>query len=1231
MQRVLGIDTGTNSLGWAVVDRNANEQGDYALIDKGVIIFEEGVNKGKESSKAAERTGHHALRTGYFRRRLRKIETLRVLIAHELCPALSEEDLHRWKVKKVYPLMQDFMAWQRTDEHEGKNPYACRHRCLHEQLNLEDVTDRFVLGRALYHLAQRRGFLSNRLESTPEKDTGDVKKGIKDLSAEMQKAGMEYLGDYFYHLYATKGNTVRLRARYTHREEHYYKEFQAICRKQQLPQSLCKALERALYFQRPLRSQRQTVGKCPFEPNKSRCALSHPAYEEFRMLQFVNNIKVVDIDAVVSPLGDRKKGKAPMRPLTTEERATAFKRFTLKSHASKSTIDFEDIAKAIAGRGQYQHISDPGERAYRFNYRMTQGFAPCRTMIALRQLFGEDYRSGIAECYTKHAHRDGSPKTQDEMVADVWNILYSVEEDKHVERWAKRYLQLSDEEAEKFAKIRLASGFANLSLTAIQKILPFLREGYLYAHAAFLANVPTIVGAQVWEEHRDTILHDINCIFSDESIRGSDGISQAIKDYLKDNWTDRPGATDCLYHPSQIEVYPDAQPNKQGVLQLGSPRTSSIRNPMAMRSLHEVRKLINFLLREGLITPQTEVHIEYARELNDSNKRAAIGRWQKVQEKLRAKAVKEVSAVLKGGTPTEMDILKYQLWEEQGGYCLYTGHQIKPLDFLCPNPLYDIEHTIPRSVGGDSTKENLTLCDRRFNREVKQTKLPTELANYEDIKERLAPWREKVGKLRKALDKARTFQGMTKKAKDDTIQRRHKLKMELDYWEGKLRRFEMTEVPEGFSLRQGIGIGLISKYAGLFLKSLFKSEHLDRNGKKVPNVRVIKSPLTAEFRRLWELQEDYEKKSRDNHVHHCIDAITIACIGAAEARDMAEFYRAEEAMRWGRSGKPHFRKPWATFTEDVKAIAQDLLVVHHTADNLNKAARRRVKGSDGKLHLSVSDSARASLHNDTYYGAIQQGDTVRYVQRCELQKVAKDKKASFNPKNIVDDVVREKVETAIQKWGSLAKALEHGIYMNEAKGIRIHKVRCYAPSTFSNLAHIRTHRDVSRHEHKRTFHVASNGNYMLAIYESKVGSRIKRSSQILSYLEATKLFKKGATRSILFPATYEGLNLKYTLTKGQMVLLLNEGEEHLDFNNKKLLAQRLFEVVGITYEVAKKRGFITLKHHQEAKPSGELQFPKGVFSSNSWRSTYMQAHTQFRALIEGRDFLISNDGKITPR
>ena len=41
MKRILGIDTGTNSLGWAVVDKN--ETGDYSLVRKGSLIFQEGV------------------------------------------------------------------------------------------------------------------------------------------------------------------------------------------------------------------------------------------------------------------------------------------------------------------------------------------------------------------------------------------------------------------------------------------------------------------------------------------------------------------------------------------------------------------------------------------------------------------------------------------------------------------------------------------------------------------------------------------------------------------------------------------------------------------------------------------------------------------------------------------------------------------------------------------------------------------------------------------------------------------------------------------------------------------------------------------------------------------------------------------------------------------------------------------------------------------------------------
>ena len=258
-KRILGLDTGTNSLGWAVVDRD--ESGQYSLVDKGVVIFQEGVKieKGVESSKAAERTEHRALRRQYFRRRLRKIEVLKTLVKYDLCPSLTKEDLNLWKLRKIYPKKDEFMVWQRTSDNEDINPYHSRYLCLNESLNLDKQQDRYTLGRAFYHMAQRRGFLSNRLDASEEDESGAVKSSIASLNKEIEENGCKYLGEYFYKLYKEKGNTVRIRTRYTDREQHYKKEFFAICEKQHLPEEMVADLTRALYFQRPLKSQRQNV------------------------------------------------------------------------------------------------------------------------------------------------------------------------------------------------------------------------------------------------------------------------------------------------------------------------------------------------------------------------------------------------------------------------------------------------------------------------------------------------------------------------------------------------------------------------------------------------------------------------------------------------------------------------------------------------------------------------------------------------------------------------------------------------------------------------------------------------------------------------------------------------------------------------------------------------------------------------------------------------------------
>lgn len=1209
MKRILGIDTGTNSLGWAVVDKN--ETGEYSLVRKGSLIFQEGVKieKGIESSKASERTGHKSSRKHYFRRRLRKIEVLKVLVKYGWCPPLSVEALHLWHVKKQYPLDDAFLSWQRTDEKFGRNPYYFRHVCLHEKLDFDEESDRYVLGRAMYHLAQRRGFLSNRLDQSNEKESGKVKESISELSDEMKKAGCEFLGDYFYKLYSERGVTVRIRNRYTDREEHYKKEFYEICKVQGLDEQQIRDLERALYFQRPLKSQRQGVGRCTMEPSRPRCADSHPAYERFRMLSFINNIKVKgphDID---------------LRPLNEEERKKINGLFF-----SKPQFDFKDIAKAIAGKKNYQYIKDKGDLPYKFNYRMSQGVTGCPTTASLIDIFGEDFADGIAEQYVLSAG-----KTKEQMTDDVWNVLYSFADKEKVKAWGMDKLQFDEETADKFSKIRLSHSFASLSLCAIRKILPWLESGMIYSHAVMMAKVPDIVGKNIWNKYSETIISELSELISnfnpkDESMQGT--LDFCIKDYLKNNFDLNPGVADKLYHPSMIETYPDAVTNKDGVYQLGSPRTNAVRNPMAMRSLHQLRKVINMLLREGIIDQNTEVHIEYARELNDLNKRQAIARWNKEREKARAGYAADIVKLYKDETgkdivPTDVDILKFQLWEEQEHVCLYTGEQIGLADFIGPNPKYDIEHTVPRSVGGDSTLENMTLCSSRFNRDVKKAQLPSELSNHDEIIARLDKWKEKIEELRKAADKVRTHSSMAKDMKDALIQKRHRIRLELDYWEGKYRRFQMTEVPEGFSRRQGAGIGLVGKYAGLYLKSLFHR----KDDRTKSNVRVVKGATTAEYRKMWGIQDEYEKKSRDNHIHHCIDAIVIACISPGEYNETARYYQQYEEYERGRANKPQFKKPWPTFTEDIKALGKELLVVHDTPDNMPKQSRKKIKTPKGIIHQQ-GDTARGSLHSDTYYGAIEKDGEIRYVVRRALSSLEKMTEVD----NIVDETVKERVKAAIAEKG-FKEAVSGTIYMNEEKGIVIKKVRCFANDVKKPI-NIRHQRDMSRKEYKQQYHVKNEGNYMLAIYEDVVKGKVRRDYELVKTIEAADYYRRSTDKSerlsLVPERSLKGFPLKWNLKIGQHVILYETSPDEIVISDKADVSKRLYVITGLSYlPVGTGYGSIVMRHHQEARMAKDVKVTKGAYKSNdSYRGSIFLYHTQFNALVEGYDFEINALGEI---
>lgn len=1018
------------------------------------------------------------------------------------------------------------------------------------------------------------------------------------MSQKIKDEGCEYLAEYFEKLYK---EGKRIRNQYTSRDNHYVEEFHAICRRQELDEDTVNRLEHVLFDQRPLKSQKHTVGHCLFEPAKSRCQASHPDFEEMRMLQTLNQIRMKTPDDDM------------LRPLWDEEREAIIPLFQRKS---KSNFDFEDIAKELAkpyikryGKKCYGYYKTDGDKDILFNYPMDMGISGSPFTAGMVAALGPDWKAVIDAQYAK-----GEGKKLDDKVNDVWHALSFFDNDDKLEVWLETNLGIEADTAKKVAGIKMVSAYASLSHKVIRKILPYMRGGMIYSYAVMLANIDAVLPAYVRDNddmRKAAVDMAVECLNEYDKKTCECTMYQWLKNFLAEKYHIDHKTLNRLYHPSDLETYPHVRPDEQDRMRLGSPRISSIRNPMAMRSLHRIRHVVNALLDKGMIDRDTEVHIELGRELNDANMRAAIRRQNKLNESERAKA----KAALKEqgiNNASETDIDKYILWDEQHKKCLYTGKQIGFSDIFGPDSKYDIEHTIPRSRGGDSTMENLTLCDSRFNRDVKKTRLPSELANADEVMQRVAFMKEKADDLQKQIRRCRTNASMDKSQKDRIIQKRHSLELQQTYWRNKYRRFGMTEVPEDFSRRQGATAGIVARYARLFLKSLFD------------DVSIVKGAATADFRKAWKLQSTDEKKSRDNHTHHQVDAVVIACIGRGDYQRLAASYHLNG---YADRERPSVPEPWEGFVDDMRRIQAETLISYDFTDNAPKQVRRRIRFTGSHhikgpkpSHISESDTARLRLHMDTNYGAIEHDGEVKYVVRNSIGSLKQK-----DIKDIVDPVVRQKVQEAYDAKGDIA--FSEPIWMNEAKGIQIKKVRCYAPNVTRPL-NIRKHRDISRHEYKRTGHFINDGNYCIAIYEQVLpeGStaKAKRSFRIVNNLAAASHFKLGnrTNRTELYPPVDEnGYRLKAVLRQGDSVLLYEKSPEEIYNASAAELCRRLYVVTMI-----KTDGRVNLRYSQYTRAG------KGVAgdykTGELLRPHIMVSSSKFKALIQNQDFTIDVLGKI---
>jgi len=436
---ILGLDVGVNSVGWALVTLDNGQLA--GLTRAGVRVFAAGVEgdvaTGRDESRAAKRREARSRRRMLERSR-RRLDKLALLLqqAGLLPPGDLSSPHARTRFftdldRSLFP-----QAPRGTDAHVQL--YRMRARALDERLEPHE------LGRALYHLAQRRGFLSSRRfrpgREDREKEEGEVKQEIGKLAESMHKAGARTLGEYFSGLDPTQ---ERIRSRWTGRPM-YQDEFEAIWTAQAphypqvLTDELKKRVHHAIFFQRPLKLRPDRVGQCELEPNCKRAPFALLAAQRFRLLQKVNDLEVTTPDG-------------PRRKLTPQERQTL-----LDALEAQGDLKFGRIRNLLKLRRHTFNFERDGEDRLIGN----------RTASKLVEVFGKRWK-------------ELSSEEKDQVVEDV----RSIQDREALKRRAMRRWGLDEKGAAELAEVALEDGYCHLSRKALAKILPLLEQGKSYATA----------------------------------------------------------------------------------------------------------------------------------------------------------------------------------------------------------------------------------------------------------------------------------------------------------------------------------------------------------------------------------------------------------------------------------------------------------------------------------------------------------------------------------------------------------------------------------------------------------------------------------------------------------------------------------------------------------------------------------------------------------------------------
>ncbi|CAM1333762.1 type II CRISPR RNA-guided endonuclease Cas9 [Tenacibaculum aestuariivivum] len=1107
MSKILGLDLGTNSIGWALVEDNV-------ILGMGSRIFPEGVvnlgeGEGRETSKNASRTEARGIRRQIFRRRLRKRYLLKELAKHNFCP-ISPDLIKDWNGTEIFK-NEELQDWFKL------NPYELRAKAIHEEISLVEI------GRIFYHIIQRRGFLSNSrsagadVKETSTLFTGDAKIGKIGISTTLESIEEnKTLGSYLNLIQPKENepyseNLERIRNRYTTRQM-YIDEFELIWKIQkiyhtELTENL-KSLfggrkkdgykdDGVLFHQRPLRSQKHLVGNCAFEPKKTKCKISAIPFELFRIYQWVNTLSY-DFN------GEKQQ-------ITSEE-----KEKIIQLLLSKEKVPFKAIRKVI----------DKSESNYQFNYKDKDNIVGTHTISNLsnKKFFGKQWFRF-------------SEKEQE----DIWHVLSFFDDRDKLKEYALKKWGFDDKKATEISKFNLKEDYANLSRKAINTILPFLKQGFMYDVAVGLAGVKNVL-AESWNQYQQFVLDNVPEIVRC-NLKG--GYVEPLKNMLKNefNCTDKQ-LKKIYHHSSAIETLQTLE--KLPVSLNGDKEIQKIKNPVVITALFEIRKLVNEIITT--YGKPTEIKVELARDLKSSKtNRQETRRRQQILEKENDRVKVELEGLDQRINHT--NILKYKLWEECNNTCPFTGKVIT-LSQLFTGEI-QIEHIFPWSRSLNDSFNNKTLCFADENR-AKGNKTPYEFYSSQGAEK----W------------EAIKLQALSC----------FKTKAHYPNCYNKFKHFVKQKHDEDFISRQLNDTRYISKEAKNYLSKICAS------------VMVAPGQMTAVLRHNWGLNtilnKDENTKTRADHRHHAIDALVMACASRGHLQELSKRNRYNKNYEL-----KDFPMPWQSFRMDAETAVEQILVSHKKQKNLVTVRTHKTK-KNGVEHKNIGVSARGQLHKESVYGKRTAPDSNEAFHiRKPLESLTTEKHLD----KIVDATVKLLILKRVKELGGFVKGKipAETFFKIDENGIK--QAQVFLPNKNGSkvpIKKIRIKENIGGAEKLKedvNQYVNPRNNHHVLIYEDLKGNL---QESVVTFWTAVERKRQ---KQDVFQLPEDGKEIVTTLQINDMFLLGLQNDE-VDWNNidTNLLKDNLYRVQKIS---SKDYNFriveaSTILNKEEAVRSSLISFQK---------------------------------------